>query len=168
RLPSEYGIAAVLLLLCVVFSVATLAVQQPEGAAAGEELARRVAGRHPAGVERAGVKVLATSQGPPSSARKTLTRLAAEGHPPAVIAVSRTAGRWSLFDDLGAKVPGVGSPEVAAPEAYRWPNFLKADNLLNVANQVAVIAILAAGMTLVIIAGGIDLSVGSLIALSAV
>jgi ribose transport system permease protein len=189
RLPSEYGLAAVLLLLCAVFSVATLAVQQPEGAAAGEELARRIAGRHPAGVvvvagtghadaqfadalraglERAGVAVLATSQGPPSAARKALARLAAEGHPPDVIAVSRTAGRWSLFDDLGAKVPGTGSPEVAAPTAYRWPNFLKADNLLNIANQVAVIAILAAGMTLVIIAGGIDLSVGSLIALSAV
>jgi ribose transport system permease protein len=54
------------------------------------------------------------------------------------------------------------------PTARRWPSFLKADNLLNVANQIAVIAILAAGMTLVIIAGGIDLSVGSLIALSAV
>jgi ribose transport system permease protein len=189
RLPSEYGIATVLLLLCGVFSVATLAVQQPEGAAAGEELARQLAGRHPAtvvivagtghadaqfadalraGLEQAGVAVPATSQGPPSAARKTLTRLASDGQPPDVIAVSRTAGRWSLFDDLGAKVPGIGSPEVAAPAAYRWPNFLKTRNLLNVANQVAVIAILAAGMTLVIIAGGIDLSVGSLIALSAV
>src|SRR5262249_8592045 len=45
---------------------------------------------------------------------------------------------------------------------------LKSDNLLNVANQIVVIAIVAIGMTMVIIAGGIDLSVGSLIALSAV
>jgi ribose transport system permease protein len=37
-----------------------------------------------------------------------------------------------------------------------------------VANQIAVIAIIAIGMTMVIITGGIDLSVGSLIALSAV
>jgi ribose transport system permease protein len=190
RLPSEYGIAVVLVLLCGVFSIATLTEQQPEGAAAGEELARQIAGRHPAGkvvivagtghadaqfadalrggLERAGVTVLATSQGPPSAARQTLTRLASEQQTPDVIAASRTAGRWSLFDDLGAKVPGVGSPRVAAPAAYRWPNFLKTDNLLNVANQVAVIAILAVGMTLVIITGGIDLSVGSLIALSAV
>ena len=36
------------------------------------------------------------------------------------------------------------------------------------ANQIVVIAIVAIGMTLVIITGGIDLSVGSLIALSAV
>ena len=57
---------------------------------------------------------------------------------------------------------------VVTPQSYVWPNFLKADNLLNIANQIAVIAILAIGMTLVIITGGIDLSVGSLIALSAV
>jgi ribose transport system permease protein len=40
--------------------------------------------------------------------------------------------------------------------------------LLNIADQIVVIAILAIGMTLVIITGGIDLSVGSLIALGAV
>ena len=46
--------------------------------------------------------------------------------------------------------------------------FLTSGNLLNVANQIVVIAILAVGMTMVIITGGIDLSVGSLVALSAV
>jgi ribose transport system permease protein len=45
---------------------------------------------------------------------------------------------------------------------------LKSENLLNIANQIAVIAIVAIGMTMVIISGGIDLSVGSLLALSAV
>jgi ribose transport system permease protein len=57
---------------------------------------------------------------------------------------------------------------VMSPESSYWPNFLKTSNLLNVANQIAVIAILAIGMTLVIITAGIDLSVGSLIAVSAV
>jgi ribose transport system permease protein len=57
---------------------------------------------------------------------------------------------------------------LVAPRSHRWPNFLKAANLLNIANQIAVIAILAIGMTVVIITGGIDLSVGSLLALSAV
>jgi ribose transport system permease protein len=42
------------------------------------------------------------------------------------------------------------------------------NNLRNVANQISVIAIVAVGMTMVIITAGIDLSVGSLIALSAV
>ncbi len=57
---------------------------------------------------------------------------------------------------------------VSTAESYRWPVFLKAENLLNVGSQVVVIALLAAGMTLVIVTGGIDLSVGSLVALSAV
>ena len=46
--------------------------------------------------------------------------------------------------------------------------FLGAQNLINIVRQVAVIAILAIGMTVVIISTGIDLSVGSIVALSAV
>ncbi|MGY0372239.1 ABC transporter permease [Clostridium sp. JNZ J1-5] len=44
--------------------------------------------------------------------------------------------------------------------------FLTVDNLLNVIRQVAIIAIVGAGMTFVILTGGIDLSVGSILALS--
>jgi ribose/xylose/arabinose/galactoside ABC-type transport system permease subunit len=44
--------------------------------------------------------------------------------------------------------------------------FLTLSNLTNVARQVSINAILASGMTLVIITGGIDLSVGSLVALT--
>ena len=69
------------------------------------------------------------------------------------------------FQKAESKMSGV---MVLSPESSSWPNFLKASNLLNVANQIAVIAILAIGMTLVIITAGIDLSVGSLIAVSAV
>lgn len=46
--------------------------------------------------------------------------------------------------------------------------FLSAGNLLNVLNQASLYAIIGFGMTLVIIIAGIDLSVGSLIALSGV
>ena len=46
--------------------------------------------------------------------------------------------------------------------------FLGAQNLINIVRQVSVIAILAIGMTVVIISTGIDLSVGSIVALSAV
>jgi ribose/xylose/arabinose/galactoside ABC-type transport system permease subunit len=46
--------------------------------------------------------------------------------------------------------------------------FIKTQNLLNVVRQVSVIAILGIGLTFVIISGGIDLSVGSVLALSAV
>ncbi len=44
--------------------------------------------------------------------------------------------------------------------------FLTTSNLINVARQVSINAIVAAGMTVVIITGGIDLSVGSTIALA--
>jgi len=46
------------------------------------------------------------------------------------------------------------------------PNFLSGRNLVNVVDQVTVIGILALGATAVIITGGIDLSVGSVLALS--
>ena len=46
--------------------------------------------------------------------------------------------------------------------------FLGAQNLINIVRQVSVIAILAIGMTVAIISTGIDLSVGSIVALSAV
>src|ERR1700760_3250410 len=45
------------------------------------------------------------------------------------------------------------------------PRFLTADNLLDLAQQISVNAILAFGMTLVILIGGIDLSVGAVVAL---
>ena len=48
------------------------------------------------------------------------------------------------------------------------PHFLTLSNLLNVVQQTSINAIVAAGMTFVIISGGIDLSVGSIVALSGV
>lgn len=46
--------------------------------------------------------------------------------------------------------------------------FLKPSNLVNILNQNAVVGTIAVGMTLVIILGGIDLSVGSLLAFAGV
>lgn len=46
------------------------------------------------------------------------------------------------------------------------PHFLSGRNMLNVTDQVTVLGILALGATAVIITGGIDLSVGSVLALS--
>lgn len=48
------------------------------------------------------------------------------------------------------------------------PHFLTVSNLLNVLEQTAINAIVAVGMTFVIISGGIDLSVGSVLALSGI
>jgi len=48
------------------------------------------------------------------------------------------------------------------------PHFATVDNLLNVTLQTSITAIIAVGMTFVILTAGIDLSVGSLVALSGV
>ncbi len=47
------------------------------------------------------------------------------------------------------------------------PNFLSLDNILNILRQVSINALIAFGMTFVILTGGIDLSVGSMLALAA-
>jgi ribose/xylose/arabinose/galactoside ABC-type transport system permease subunit len=48
------------------------------------------------------------------------------------------------------------------------PHFLTVSNLLNVMEQTAINAVIAVGMTFVIVSGGIDLSVGSIVAMSGV
>ncbi len=48
------------------------------------------------------------------------------------------------------------------------PDFLTWSNLINVARQVSINAIIGAGMTLVMISGGFDLSVGSIMSLTGV
>lgn len=48
------------------------------------------------------------------------------------------------------------------------PDFLSTANLFNVSKQISVAAIVASGMTFVILTGGIDLSVGSIVGLAGV
>jgi ribose transport system permease protein len=183
RLLSDYGMVFVLLLLCAFFSAVTLTEQRPTGEAAARGVAERIENSESVLIvvrnqpddaafahelnsflkNRAGsVNVV---KGEPKDARAALAQFDAKLD---VIACSPATAAWLVFGDLAHDFPALGAPRVVQPRAYRWPNFLKADNLLNITNQIAVIAIVAVGMTMVIIAGGIDLSVGSLIALSAV
>jgi ribose transport system permease protein len=191
RFLSEYGMILVLLALCGYYSFATYAEQDPGGAAGGEQLAREVVRRTEPGARilvvardtvedaafadafqqhlgEAGRVVIAVVKGQPADARAALGRVAKAGDKLDVIAAHRTTAEWSVLQNAGKIFPDLGQIPILTPHRYYWPNFLKTDNLLNVANQIVVIAILAIGMTLVIITGGIDLSVGSLIALSAV
>ena len=48
------------------------------------------------------------------------------------------------------------------------PQFLSLDNFVNIALSIAVIGILSVGMTFIILTGGIDLSIGSVVALAGV
>jgi len=50
--------------------------------------------------------------------------------------------------------------------SFTSPSFLTLNNLSNLVRQVAIIGVVAIGMTIVIISAGIDLSVGSLVGFS--
>lgn len=68
---------------------------------------------------------------------------------------------------LAANGPLVGLVALCLVLFIATPVFLTGQNLLNVGIQASTIAVLAFGMTFVIVASGIDLSVGSVAALSA-
>ncbi len=61
-------------------------------------------------------------------------------------------------------IPLFGLLVLMALVAMISPSFLTVDNLLNILRQTSVNAIIAAGMTFVILTAGIDLSVGSILA----
>ena len=191
RFLSEYGMIFVLLLLCAFFSVVTNSEQSPTGETAASQVASAVekqfgktarvliaARDQPddaafaAKLERdlagSGAQVLAVVKGEPKDAREALQKIASSGGKLDAIAGTQSTGAWLVFSDLKNDFPALGDPRIITPRSYKWPNFLKTENLLNIANQIAVIAIVAIGMTMVIITSGIDLSVGSLLALSAV
>jgi ribose transport system permease protein len=113
-------------------------------------------------------QVVGIVQGSPQDARRELERLNENSTRLTNIATVRATSDWNVLENLSERFPALGTPELLSPQGYQWPTFLKRDNLINVANQIAVIAIMAIGMTMVIITAGIDLSVGSLVALSAV
>ena len=69
------------------------------------------------------------------------------------------------FRDAGTLI---GLILISAVFAAMSPTFLTAPNLINILQQSSINACIALGMTLVIISGGIDLSVGPVAALSAV
>lgn len=66
--------------------------------------------------------------------------------------------------DLTAVAPFVALALLLVLGAFANPNFFSVDNLLNVITRSAFIAIIAVGATFVISAGGLDLSVGSMVA----
>lgn len=184
RLPDEAGMLAVLLLLCAVVSLVTLREQPASPHAASSQVLRAlsrvrtssageglvVATSSPDDLRF--VELLRTGSAPDFNLLVTgeadaASRLGSAARPEWIVC-SDASGRWLLWGRLAAQVPPLAGVPVIRPSRGRWPTFLLPSNLLNVANQISVIALIAVGMTLVIITGGIDLSVGSLVALSAV
>lgn len=181
----------VLLLLCLLFSLLTLKQQIPQGQAAATQLSEAVARKAQpaqlvlvvAGTQKASqdaAKMVAETlakesfsqvravQGTPRDLRLALDQLHDNGDRPAAIAITSEAVEWRVWEILPQIYPEFRDVALVTPETYYWPDFLKASNLLAVVDRIVVIAIIAIGMTMVIVTGGIDLSVGSLIALSGV
>lgn len=183
----DYGMALVLVLLGGLLSLATIREQHPAGADAGRQVAQKI--RSEKGAD-AGVVIvtrdtaedrefsaaaektlaqhgdppLAVVNGSPADVREALEALIADGRTIDAIAANDVTAKWSVYDRFAE----VGSARCVTPQPYLWPDFLKLSNLRGVATQTAIYAIIAIGMTAVIITAGIDLSVGSFVALASV
>ena len=193
KLFSDYGTLVVLLLLCIGFSVVTIKEQSPTSAAAAEQLAKRSESELPVGsniiiliwqgedrelfaktlsetLANSPVTIAKTTIGQAADARKTLEDFGNSGEELSGILTDKRMGDFcnDNLHKLGKTHPNLAKAKILQPESYRWPNFLKRGNLLNIMKQISVVAIIAIGMTMIIITAGIDLSVGSLIALSGV
>ena len=188
---SDYGMLGVLVLLCGFFSWITFEEQQPEGGDAADSLNRSIrqdfnepgrvliAGRKTDSgqafttrlhglLSAAGWEIAGVVEGGPPELGKGLRLAFDQNQSLDVLACEQSFVKLAVLQNFRNSEAKMSDVAVISPESSYWPNFLKTSNLLNVANQIAVIAILAIGMTLVIITAGIDLSVGSLIAVSAV
>lgn len=183
----DYGMIFVLLLLAGLLSLLTVKEQHPTGEDAGRQVAsviltehgqhaqvlivtrdtaedRAFAGAAEARLQAGGASVLANVNGSATDARQAIDTILAQGKRIDAIAANDVTAKWSVYD----RFPSVGSQKCVKPASYTWPDFLKLSNLLGVANQTALYAIIAIGMTMVIVTAGIDLSVGSLLALASV
>lgn len=196
RFLADNGSIVVLLALCAYYSVVTLDEQHPNTPAAGQEVAQTIlretdeaptvvvitrdtsqdrayADAVREEIEAGGGTVLAVVNGNPLDARHGLEHVGSSFERVDAIATNHAASGWGpLKPDRLQKAadsfPGLSGIRVFKPRSYTWPSFLTRQNLINVINQNAVIAIIAIGMTMVIITAGIDLSVGSLLALCGV
>ncbi|MEW4488229.1 ABC transporter permease [Thalassoglobus sp. JC818] len=193
---ANYGSVFVLILLCAYYSYMTYGEQQPISEAAGVEVGNTISDsigpggnvliviRNTVGdrefatalekqLKKNQVEVLDTLSGSPADLRKAMEEIGAAGKSLGAIATHHAGAQFGpirreSLDKLQETYPSLSGVEVFIPKSYYWPTFLTRENLLNVVNQNADVAIIAIGMTMVIITAGIDLSVGSILAVSAV
>ena len=180
KLFSDYGTLVVLLLLCIGFSLVTIKEQSPTSAAAAEQLAKRSESELPVGsniiiliwqgedrelfaktlsetLANGPVTIAKTTIGQAADARKTLEDFGNLGAELSGILTDKRMGDFcnDNLDKLGKTHPNLAKAKIFQPESYRWPNFLKRGNLLNIMKQISVVAIIAIGMTMVIITAGV-------------
>ena len=181
----------VLVGLCALFSALTLKEQAPTGEEALAELSEAVGRRFDHSdiivvvgaakkesapfaealggrLEGAGFEGTRVVVGTPRDLRVALDAIQAAGGTLAAVATTGDVTEWGVVEGIAETYPAFSEYVLLTPASWVWPDFLKRSNLLAIVDRIVVIAVIAIGMTMVILTGGIDLSVGSLIALSAV
>lgn len=191
KLLRDYGMILVLMLLCLLFSVLTLKEQTTQGGAAAEQLIEQIkkefnnsdiiltvgavnkesapfAEKMGEELQIEGFNNTRVVVGVPRDLRMALDDISKKGGRLTAIAASGDVIKWRVIEQIHEQYPRFSACRVLSPKTYIWPDFLKRSNLLAIVDRIVVIAVIAIGMTMVIITAGIDLSVGSLIALAAV
>lgn len=97
-----------------------------------------------------------------------MTATTPEGMPVALPADARTAVRAWARDHAALVALGLVLLVISGFTATQSEVFLTLGNLRNILLQVSVLAIVASAMTLLMVSGGIDLSVGALMSLAAI
>ena len=191
NLLSDYGMVLVLVVLCGLFSVLTLKEQTAEDSAAAIQLVEQIKNEFSKSdiilvfgavnrdsapfaeklgeeLETEGFSNTQVVIGTPRDLRLALDGIQQKAGRLAAVATSGDVKKWRVIEAIAEDYPAFSGCKVLVPKSYIWPDFLKRSNLLAIVDRIVVIAIIAIGMTMVILTAGIDLSVGSLIALAAV
>lgn len=185
---ANYGMILVLILLCAFFSVATIQRESATGETAASNTvtylsttfqksdrilvagaARKESADFATNVatqlREGGFTSVEVVNGSPRDLLVKLRELSEDESLPPVLVGGGDVTKWTVWENVAGEFPGV---ETVVPEPRIYSGFLKKGNLVAVVDRIVVIAVIAIGMTLVILTGGIDLSVGSLLALAAV
>jgi len=190
-LIENYGMVFVLIALCILFSILTIKEQNPDSDSAANQIVKIIQQSYAQNdiiltvgalnkdsepfavslkekLELNGYTNILLVTGIPRDLRLALDSLKLVQKKPVLIATSGDVVKWRILELFPEFYPELADCEIIVPKTYFWPDFLRKSNLVAIVDRIVVIAVIAIGMTMVIITGGIDLSVGSLIAVSAV
>ena len=180
---SDYGMIIVLFILCIVFALTTFKEQPAEGYGAGQNLAFKVKDQKEVvlvvtksnadtllkdgfteSLKGSAVKVSIVEAASPIEAKKALIALKDKVSENTLLVCSKQTGNWTFYSSISH----FSASKQLIPQIETRSSFLSSGNLSSLPGKTAKTAIIAIGMTMVIITAGIDLSVGSLVALASV
>ncbi len=188
---SDYGMLIALVALCALFAILTIEKGSATSKSAAVRLASEMAESYQstapilvAGEVRKDSGVFAhelevqlrkknftyvqSVVGTPRDLRLAIQKASTASTPlRAIVAAGKTSDQGTIVN-LARDFPSLAATEIVVPTGGVRSVFLTPSNFEAIISRVVAIAVVAIGMTLVILTGGIDLSVGSLLALAAV